>query len=74
MSSDRRTTCQVCGKHESEVGPISWRGKCAADSTAALYSNIEQMMRRSGPNFDRWRRSMAACVGGAILDDDRAKV
>jgi hypothetical protein len=34
-------------------------------------ANIEQMMDRRGPNFDKWRRSMAACVGGVLLDDVR---
>lgn len=23
-----------------------------------------------GPTFEKWRRAMAACVGGQLLDDD----
>ena len=34
-------------------------------------SNVAQMMDRRGPNFDKWRRSMAASVGGVLLDDVR---
>jgi hypothetical protein len=27
------------------------------------------MVAHSGPGFERWRRAMAACVGGVLLDD-----
>jgi hypothetical protein len=34
-----------------------------------LRENVLQMHARRGPNWARWRRSMAACVGGVLLDD-----
>ena len=72
MSPDhRRAFCQRCRRHRNEAGDISWDGLCDRCYRSAVYSNIEQMMDRSGPNFDKWRRSMAASVGGIILDDLR---
>ena len=41
------------------------------DARIAREDNVAQMMNRSGPNFDKWRRSMAASVGGVLLDDVR---
>ena len=68
MASDRRRTCQVCGLHEREVGSISWRGKCARCADNRNRDNFEQMMSRSGPNFERWRRSMVLCAHPELLD------
>jgi hypothetical protein len=31
--------------------------------------NVGAMRSRSGPTWAKWRRSMAACVGGSLLDD-----
>lgn len=69
MPDYRRTTCRVCNRHVSVCGPLSWQGYCIDDSLALLNDNVGQMMARKGPNFDRWRRNMAASVGGVILDD-----
>lgn len=73
MPDPTRKRCRVCGRHESEVGPISWSGKCAEHGVEALTENIVQMHARRGPNFDRWRRAMAACVGGVLIDDANAR-
>jgi hypothetical protein len=73
MGDLRRTRCQVCGGHVSQVGELSWNGKCVACWTTRLASNVVQMSERRGPNFDRWRRSMAACVGGVLLDETRER-
>jgi hypothetical protein len=43
-------------------------GQCGQDE---LRSNVEQMYARTGPNWLKWRRSMAASVGGVLLDDQR---
>ncbi len=69
MPDRRRKNCRVCGRHTDEVGPLSWQGLCIEDARERLSTNIDQMSARSGPNFDRWRRSMALCVGGVLLDD-----
>lgn len=31
-----------------------------------------EIRSKSGPTFARWRRNMAACVGGVLLDGRRA--
>jgi hypothetical protein len=31
------------------------------------------MRSRSGPEWSRWRRAMAACVGGTLVDEQRAQ-
>jgi hypothetical protein len=69
MPDARRKFCKECGRHVDEVGPLSWSGLCSDHSKERLVSNIDQMHSRSGPNFQKWRRSMAASVGGVILDD-----
>ena len=61
--------CKVCGKKSDEAERISQTGLCGEHARERLLSNIEQMHERSGPNFHRWRRAMAACVGGVLVDD-----
>lgn len=36
-----------------------------------MTDNIAQMRAHHGPNWSLWRRRMAACVGGLLLDDQR---
>jgi hypothetical protein len=69
MGDDRRVRCTKCGGHVSEVGGISWSGQCVQCWNESLVSNVHQMRTRSGPNWKKWRRSMAASVGGVLLDD-----
>jgi len=69
MPDARRRFCKECGKHTDEVGPLSWTGLCAEHSVERYISNVHQMHTRSGPNFLKWRRSMAASVGGVLVDD-----
>jgi hypothetical protein len=59
----------VCGKHTSEVGPISWRGKCRPCGLQRERDAIIQLAHHNGPMFDHWRARMAASVGGVLLDD-----
>jgi hypothetical protein len=73
MGDPRRVRCQSCGGHVTEVGELSWTGKCQLCWQQAVFSNVAQMMDRRGPNFSRWRSSMAACVGGVLLDDLRER-
>lgn len=68
------STCRVCGKTAEEVGSISQTGKCIEHAIEALEENVQQMVARSGPNFTRWRRGMAATVGAVLLDDLRESV
>lgn len=69
MPDSRRKTCRVCRRRVSECGELSWQGYCGECGLELLASNVHQMHDRRGPNFDRWRRAMALCVGGVLLDD-----
>ncbi len=62
----------MCGREGTPEDRISQTGKCGDCARALLVSNIDQMRERSGPNFVRWRRAMAASVGGVLLDDVKA--
>lgn len=64
-------TCKVCGRHASEVGPLSHTRLCAEHSRARLTAAIVEQVEHDGPVFQHWRRRIAASVGGVILDDRR---
>lgn len=71
MPDHRRRTCRRCRQHESEVGAITWGGYCIDCGLAMERENVEQMVTRSGPQWAKWRRAMAACVGGVLAEDVR---
>ena len=69
MASNHRVRCRICRRHESEVGPISWRGKCG-DCGKAVYDNaVDQIHYHAGPEFLHWRRKVAESVGAVLVDD-----
>jgi hypothetical protein len=51
------------------VGEISWSGLCIGCAQEGLTMNVAQMYARTGPNWKKWRRAMAGCVGGVLLED-----
>lgn len=59
-------TCKSCGRHADDVGPISWERYCSQCGQEQRDANLDQLVAKSGPYFDRWRASMAACVGAVI--------
>jgi hypothetical protein len=59
----------VCGAHDSEVGPISWRGKCGVCGPAIFEANCDDLHYHRGPHFLEWRRAMALSVGALLIDD-----
>jgi hypothetical protein len=61
--------CRVCGRHTDEVGPLSHTRLCAADGIERFNRNVLGLSEHRGPEFIRWRRAMAASVGGVLLDD-----
>jgi hypothetical protein len=69
MPDIRRKRCRLCNRHEREIGLLSWQGYCGDCGIELLTENVHQMHDRRGPNFDRWRRAMAASVGGVLVDD-----
>lgn len=69
MGDARYARCKGCGKSRDEVGELSWTRLCTTCALTRVESNVNQMVARSGPNFDLWRKRMAACVGAALLDE-----
>lgn len=65
-------TCKVCGRHRNEVGPLSHTRLCMDCAIVRRDENNDAIHAKSGPAFTRWRRQMAASVGGVLLDDVKA--
>lgn len=63
--------CRSCGRPAHEVGQLSHTRQCAACGKAALVENIVGIATKTGPAAKRWRRALAASVGGVLLDDAR---
>ncbi len=61
--------CKGCGKTGYDVGGLSGRYLCPDCGYERVRENAAQMHARSGPYWAKWRRNMAACVGGLLLDD-----
>jgi hypothetical protein len=51
-----------CGKHESDVGPISWNGNCLTCATALLEENVTGIAEKSGYAFRRQLSGMERYV------------
>lgn len=71
MANSHRATCKVCGRHKSEVGEISWEGYCIEHGIEARDRANDELHYKYGPTWAKWRRSMAACVGGILPEDLR---
>lgn len=69
MPDGRRVTCRICGRHANEAGAISWRGKCSECAERIELEALDDLHYHRGPVFAQWRRSVAASVGGVLLDD-----
>lgn len=69
MGDARRRKCKGCGRRDTEVGELSWRGLCTECGPAKVEVTCEALRRKSGPEFHHWRQQMAASVGGVLLDD-----
>lgn len=60
----------MCGGHKSEVGPISWRGKCHTHGVELQAQAIFQLANHSGPVFEYWRIRTAASVGAIMPESE----
>lgn len=65
----QRRYCQICSKHDSEVGKISARGKCQECGERRLLEHNRQIAACSGPWFDYNRRKSLAALGVVLLDE-----
>lgn len=74
MPDPRRRSCKICGRHESEVGPISWRGKCGDCGPMLAVQAYDDLHYHRGPVFEHWRRRCALSVGAVLVDDLEAAI
>jgi hypothetical protein len=69
MPDARRAKCKgPCGRTRKEV-TLSWTGYCADCGQDANRANFDGLTQKRGPAWQRWRRAMAACVGGVLPED-----
>ena len=67
MSDARRKRCTCCGKHTSEVGPISWRGNCRSCGEKLMIENIEGIATATGYAHKRRLRGYQRWAERALL-------
>lgn len=48
---------------------MSWAKLCGQCGAFNLAENLYGLMTRSGEPWRKWRRAMAASVGGVLVDD-----
>jgi hypothetical protein len=48
---------------------MSWTGLCLRCGLERVAENITGLALHQGEPLERWRRGVAASVGGALLDD-----
>lgn len=48
---------------------MSWAGLCSECAERRFHENADDLYYHRGPNFRKWRRGMAASVGGLLIDD-----
>jgi len=61
--------CRSCGRHSDEVGALSHTRLCLDCGQLLLEQNALGLAVKSGEAWVRWRRAMAASVGGVLLDE-----
>jgi hypothetical protein len=61
--------CRTCGRDAHEVGALSHTRQCVECGQVKLEQNALGMHVKSGEAWLRWRRAMAASVGGVLLDE-----
>lgn len=62
----------TCGKPDSEVGPISWRGNCEGCGTQILVENIVGIATKQGYAYKRQVRGMKRYVELVLNPDSRS--
>jgi hypothetical protein len=68
MPNYQRRHCTCCGKHDSEVGPISWLGNCTTCGQELLAENVLGISRKEGPAHMRRLRGIAKRLERDYLD------
>lgn len=74
MGRPRRVHCKQCGRHIDDVGPLSARGLCEADSVGNMTQAVNAMHLGSGPIYSSWADGMQKAAARAraklVSDDD----
>jgi len=65
--------CRSCGRHSTEVGELSHLRLCFECGQLRKEANALGLALKTGDAWLRWRRAMAASVGGALLDEPRER-
>jgi RNA polymerase subunit RPABC4/transcription elongation factor Spt4 len=61
--------CKGCDRTTDECGSLSHNRLCAECGVDRLTENVVGISTHTGPAFTRWRRALAASVGGVLVDD-----
>ena len=69
MGRSNYARCKECGVERKDGADISWEGYCAVCGPKIRDQANDDMHFHRGPYFLRWRRAMAASVGGVLVDD-----
>jgi len=68
MPDPRRRKCTCCGKRDTEVGPISWRGNCVACAVLLYQEAAVGIATGTGPIHRRRLRGYAKMLEREALD------
>jgi hypothetical protein len=69
MPRDDYRTCRRCGRAGKKAGPLSCTRLCKRCAKELVAENLDGVMGKTGPAHRRYRRAVAAGVGGVLLDD-----
>ncbi len=69
MARKSYARCRHCGAHRDDGASISNRGYCSKCGPEVRERANDEMHYHTGEYFKRWRRAMAASVGGVLVDD-----
>lgn len=58
----------TCGRRDTEVGVISWRGNCETCGIERMVQATYELRDRRGPMFRRWQARLIEGVQRAALD------
>jgi hypothetical protein len=64
MPNPTRANCLNCGKHKSEVGPISWGGYCGQCGPLLFTQNMDGLHTKRGVAWQRYRVGVATAAFG----------
>ena len=61
--------CKRCGARRDDGASLTKRGYCMPCAKLVHEQQTDDLHYHKGEYFKQWRRSMAASVGGVLVDD-----